>query len=156
MRTITVDGKEYILEYTFEAAKHKKLIQLVFNMMSGAYFINGENGVNSLVDGVSTMVSDIPEIACIGFYAGLLENNPMTEDESNALLKAYMKENKFSFNKVYEDIKGYMEEDGFFDLSGLTEMIERMNQSIENHLESQEQVKPMKKPTDHKKKTSSK
>ena len=59
-----------------------------------------------------------------------------------------MKENKISFRKLFEDIKTCMEDDGFFDLSGLTEMLSEMNPT--------EKKKQVKKPQDHKKPTGSK
>ena len=57
-----------------------------------------------------------------------------------------MKENKISFRKLFEDIKKCMEDDGFFDLSGLTEMMAEMNQSVKAQAKK-------KTPQDHKKKT---
>ena len=62
-----------------------------------------------------------------------------------------MKENKISFKKVYEEIKEAMEDDGFFDLTGLTDMMKEM--------EGTEEEKPKrtpKQPQDHKKSTSTK
>ena len=46
-----------------------------------------------------------------------------------AILETVDKENKISYRKLFEDIKTCMEDDGFFDLSGLTEMMEEMNSS---------------------------
>jgi hypothetical protein len=60
-------------------------------------------------------------------------------------MKAYMKENKISYKKLFDDIKECMEDDGFFDLSGLTEMMEEMNNQMEE--------KAPKTPQDHKKKS---
>ena len=69
----------------------------------------------------------------------MIENNPVGEDEAKELMKQYMKENKLSFYRLFEDLKKYMEEDGFFDLSGLTETLEKMSDAAE------EQVKKIQK-----------
>lgn len=159
MKTIKAENKEYVLEYTFEAAEHKQLVQKMFNVLSGAYVVKRSGAIkeggdawitaaSAMIDGVSEMVSEIPHICITAFYAGLLENNPLSEDESKAVMKSYMKENKISYRKLFEEIKQCMEDDGFFDLSGLTEMLNEMNQSMED------QAKKMpKQPQDHKKKS---
>ena len=158
MKTITIGGKDYTLEFSFDAAENRELVQKMFNVVSGAYLVkNGkfdENGnekreqvVGTMIDGVSEMVSEIPHICITAFYAGLLENNPQTKEDAKNLMKSYMKENKISFNKLFDEIKACMEDDGFFDLSGLTEMIQTMNENIEK------ESKKIKKPQDHKKPT---
>jgi hypothetical protein len=37
-------------------------------------------------------------------------------------------------NKLFEEIKICMEDDGFFDLSGLTEMMQAMDKAVEEHM----------------------
>lgn len=143
MKTIKIEKKEYQLEYTFEAAECRDLIQKMFYVLSGAYIlkhtkmtetgeavdIEKESTVAAMVDGASEMVAEIPHICPIAFYAGLLEHNQVSEDEAKKLMKAYMKENKLSFSALYEELKSYMEEDGFFELSGLTDMLKKMNKT---------------------------
>ena len=46
-----------------------------------------------------------------------------------------------------------MEDDGFFDLSGLTEMMEEMNNQMEESMEESMEEKTPKTPQDHKKKS---
>lgn len=156
MKKFEANGKEYTLEYSFMAAEHKDTVQKMFNVVSGAYLIKQVNGVsdenkesvaNAMIEGTGEMIADIPHIVKTAFYSGLLENHGVSEDESYGIMKAYMKENKISFRKLFEDIKECMEDDGFFDLSGLTEMLEEMEETIETHT---------KKPQDHKKKSTSK
>lgn len=155
MAIIKIGEKEYNLEFTFAAAEHKSLVQSMFNVMSGAYIVkNGMGGENSesnvaaaMIDGASEMVADIPRICRIAFYAGMLENNPVSEDEAKELMKQYMKENKLSFYRLFEDLKKYMEEDGFFDLSGLTEMLQKMNSAAEEQVEKIQKGKAGKKST---------
>lgn len=159
MKTITVDNKDYILKYAFEAAEHKETVQNMFNVLSGAYLvrrgkISGEDievsSANAMIEGVSEMVSEIPHICVTSFYAGLLEENPLGKEDAKALMRAYMKENKVSYRKLFEEIKKCMEDDGFFDLSGLTETLTEMNAN------AQEAKKIPKQPQDHKKSTSTK
>lgn len=156
MKTIKIGKEEYKLEFTFEAAEHKNLLQMMFDILSGAYIVrNGKKDemvATAMINGVSEMVADIPHISRTAFYAGLQENNPVSEDEAKVLMKQYMKDNKLSFNGLYEFLKSCMEEDGFFDLSGLTEMILKMNQSAEGE-EQTEKAKTPKSPQDHQKKS---
>lgn len=131
MKSIIVNEKEYKLEFTFEAAEYKELVQKMFNIITGAYLVRGDNITTSLIDGSADMVSDIPHICKVAFYAGLLENNPVTADESKALMKIYMKDAKLSYRGLFLELKQCMEDDGFFDLSGLTEAINQMNENLE-------------------------
>lgn len=153
MKILNINGKDYTLEYSFMAAEHNETVQKMFNVVSGAYLIkradlvgeSKEQMAMAMLDGTGEMVADIPHIVKTAFYSGLLENHDVSEEDAYDLMKQYMKENKISFRKLFDDIKTCMEDDGFFDLSGLTEMMEEMNKSV------QEQVK--KKPQDHKKKS---
>ena len=160
MLEISIKDKQYKLEYTFEAVRHKTLLKMMFDIMSGAYTtkkilaVQNENEANAVVamlDGTSDMVADIPEITEIAFYAGLLENNPVSKAEAKDLMKQYMIDNKLSFNALYTDIKKCMEDDGFFNLSGINEMLEQMNKAI---TEGQDNKKVV--PMDHQKKSTSK
>ena len=157
MKILNINGKEYTLEYSFMAAEHNETVQKMFNVVSGAYLIrkanitgeNKEDIANAMLEGTGEMVADIPHIVKTAFYSGLLENHDVSREEAYNLMKQYMKENKISFKKLFDDIKECMEEDGFFDLSGLTEMLEEMNQSVEN----QTKKRTPKTPQDHKKKS---
>ena len=162
MLNLKIGEKDYTLEYSFMAAEHNETVQKMFNVVSGAYLIkktnfasddkngeNNENIANAMIEGTSEMVADIPHIVKTTFYSGLLENHNVSQEESYELMKQYMKENKISYRKLFEDIKVCMEEDGFFDLSGLTEMLEEMNKSVE----TQTKKKTPKTPQDHKKKS---
>lgn len=153
MRTIKIKDKEYTLEFTFEAAEHKNLVQSMFNLLTGAYIAkqgvevkNEESATLAMINSVSDMISDMPKIVKTAFYAGLLEHHKVSEEESFSLLKQYMTENKISYKKMLDNIKTYMEEDGFFDITGLTETVQEMTQNVK---------KVVKKPQDHKKKSTS-
>lgn len=153
MLEIKVNDKEYKLEYTFRAAEDKNTIQNMFNVLSGAYLIKQVNNAKTendvamaMINGTSEMVADIPSIVKNAFYSGLLENHNVTKEEAYDIMKAYMKENKINFRKLFDDIKACMEDDGFFELSGLMAMLETMNQT-------EEKKKTPKTPQDHKKKS---
>lgn len=163
MKILTIGEKEYTLEYSFMAAEHKQTVQKMFEILSGAYLIkranitneneeekeSKENLANAMIEGTAEMVADIPHIVKTAFYSGLLENHDLSENDAYLLMKQYMKENKISYRKLFEDIKTCMEDDGFFDLSGLTEMMEEMNSSVETQVKK----RTPKTPQDHKKKS---
>lgn len=162
MKTIQISGKEYKLEYSFEAAEYRSVVQKMFNALSGGYILkhanlNGnagqENAAEAMLDGTAELISEIPHICVDAFYAGLLENNPVSMDEAKDLMKSYMKENKLSFNGLYKEIQETMEDDGFFDLTGLREMLEEMNQAMEGEVPKKKRAP--KKPQDHQKKSTS-
>lgn len=155
MKTIKIGEKEYTLEFSFEAAENKNVVQKMFNVLSGADIAKNatddESGaVGAMLKGVSEMFASIPDICKDAFYAGLLENNPVSQDESKQLMRQYMKENKVSYSSLFEDIKQCMEDDGFFDLTGLKEMVKKMSASMEENAK-----KTPKQPQDHKKKSTS-
>lgn len=155
MKTITVNGNEYTLEFTFAAAEHKDLVNRMFKIMTMSYVaedmkdLDGDVTVKNMLDGAARQVADTPETCKIAFLAGLLEHNPKTEEEAVAIMRGYMKENKISYAKLFKEIKEWMEEDGFFDLSGLNDMIAEMYPETQ---ETVEEKKPKKVPQDHKKK----
>lgn len=139
MKILNIGGKEYKLEFSFEAAEYKDVVQKMFNVLSGAYYVV-KNSVDAddetsakigFITGITEMVADIPNIVKTAFYAGLLEHHNLKEDEAKQLMRQYLKENKCSYNVLFEDIKVCMEEDGFFDLSGINEMIQGMNKMQE-------------------------
>lgn len=160
MKTIQIGNEQYTLEFGFEAAENKAVVQRMFNALSMSYIgkrldLEGENSkveiAAAMIDGTADLVSDMPHICKDAFYAGLLEHHKnITVEKSKDLMKQYMKEKKMSFKGLYEEIKETMEDDGFFDLTGLTEMVAEMNNPDE-----EEEKKAPKKPQDHKKKSTS-
>lgn len=139
MKTITIGEKEYQLEFTFEAAEHRGLIQDMFRILSGSYLVRRGSGESrdkdtermetaaSMLDGVAEMISDMPHICRTAFYAGLLEHHRVPENGATQLMRQYMKEQNLTYMQLYEEIRKCMEDDGFFALSGLTGMLEQMN-----------------------------
>ncbi len=133
MKTVTINGKNYNLEFSFAAADESNLIQSMFKIVSGAYlFFNGEKGASVatvMLNGTAGMVGDLPKVCKQAFFAGLKEyHENITFDEAVELMKSYMKESKLNFNSLFIELKTQMEEDGFFELIGITEMLEEMSQ----------------------------
>ena len=137
MKTIQIGNEQYTLEFGFEAAENKAVVQRMFNALSMSYIgkrldLEAENSkveiAAAMIDGTADLVSDMPHICKDAFYAGLLEHHKnITVEKSKDLMKQYMKEKKMSFKGLYEEIKETMEDDGFLDLTGLTEMVAEMN-----------------------------
>ena len=110
----------------------------------------GESKAAAVLDGTAEMVAEIPQICSIAFYAGLLEENPASFEDARSMMRTYMEENELSYAGLYKQIKAWMEEDGFFKLSGLTEMLEEMSQNAEEKIQKQPKA-----PQDHRKKSTS-
>jgi hypothetical protein len=145
MKVLTIGGKDYKVEFSFEAAEHKDCVDKVFKVVSGSYLMkNGptEDGekvsmASAIMDGTSDMVSDIPKIAITALYAGLMENNPVeNEQAAKALFKQFVKENpddeRASFWGMYDFLRDCMEEDGFFKLTGMDKVIAKLNEAAED------------------------
>lgn len=163
MKTITVDGKEYKLEFGFDAVEVGDIIQKMFEVKSGMYVIRSAQAGNDLavatLDGTSQLLATIPKICVLAIYAGCLEHNPVSMDEAKTLLKKYMKQEKKSCTDVYNEIiYPCMEDDGFFSMSGIDKMIDSMNQITEEMEKIMQDKNPKVIPQDYKKssKTSTK
>ena len=164
---IAVNNKEYVIEYTFEAAHNKKCVDVCWNQFTGAGMMKN-TALNELedsdtankvmtLDNLIGFMSDIPETVITLLYSGLLEHHgPDSDDpiiitgkDARKLYKQFCKENPdnllVSDMEMFNAIKGQMEEDGFFKRIGLESFMEKMRQT-----ESQEESK--KAPQDYKKK----
>ena len=153
MKTITVDGKEYKLEFGFDAVEVGDLVQKMFEVKSGIYIARsaqeGNNIAVAMLDGTSEMLATIPKICVLAIYAGCLEHNPVSMEEAKALLKKYMKQEKKSCTDVYNEVlMPCMEDDGFFVMSGIEKMIDTINHEMEN---AEQEQTPKVVPQDHKK-----
>lgn len=171
MKTLKIGDKEYILEFSFEAAKHRQLINKMFKMMSCSYL--GRSGLTgaadetkadraaALIDGVADMYSEMPDTAITAFYAGLMENNAvLNEAEARKLLKQYFKENSddesATFPGMFDLIKECMQDDGFFKLTGLDKMLENQAAAMAAEAAETAEVQPAVQSKSGKTRTSSK
>lgn len=126
MKTILIDGKEYKFEFYFEAAMNQDFVSKCYKMVSGGYIMEDR------LSGVANSVAALPELCLTAFHAGLLENDATVDkDRAKVLMRTYMKDHKLNFIQLWEELKNAMEEDGFFDLSGITEMLNKTIQAIE-------------------------
>lgn len=152
---IKANGKEYNIEYTFEAAE-SDIVQKAFDFFSGAYILKQGKEAKDPIGQLDAMMAGTAESSkfMIDFlYMGLLESHGLHEDgdktiacreDAKRLYKQFCKENPederaFQFNMLMA-LREQMVEDGFFKRIGLESLMEMMNQ---------EQPKI---PQDHKKK----
>lgn len=162
---IKVNGKEYKIEYTFEAALDKKCVDICWNYFSGAYMMKGqaldgleESTASKLVtvDKMIDFMADVPAMSIYLLYAGLLENYAeeiRSEEDAKFLYKEFRKENKedskATFDGLLAAIRSQMEADGFFREIGLQQFLDKMKDTKQ----TAEQPKIPKAPQDHKKKS---
>lgn len=156
MKKFTVDGTEYKLEFSFEAAMDNNCVQKMFEMLTGAYIyksipgsptaeITENMGIIATVEGFSRMFADTPMVCRIAFRAGLRENHPdLSDSEATELMKRYMKNKKFGFNDLFNDLVECMEKDGFFKLTNLDEAIKRLTAGQEGESEENSQTEEKK------------
>ena len=87
--------------------------------------------LSGMLTGVAFQVSEIPPLCDTLMYAGLKAENPVeTEEEAGDLLIAYMEETGKGYAEIFESLKECMEEDGFFKISGIDQMIQNMNNAM--------------------------
>lgn len=147
MMNLTINGKEYNIEFTIEASLYNECTEKVVNLMTNI-MTSAEN--ENIKDMISSM-SDVPQTTLTMFYAGLLENHSdeiQSIADAKVLIKKLMKENE-QYSNFYDIMQGLMEcmsDDGFFKQIGLEQMMSEDNQT--------EKVTKM--PQDHKKKTTTK
>lgn len=162
MKILTIGGKDYKVEFSFEAAEYKNCVDKAFKVVSGSYMARRSNYdkedkqamMEMIIDGTADMVSDMPLVVTSFLYAGLLEHNPVSDEaEAKGLFKQFIKENpeddRASFYGMFDFLKQCMEDDGFFKLTGLDKLVKQMNQEAKKAEEKSNSVKV---PQDRKKK----
>lgn len=123
MKVLTIAAKEYILEFSFEAALYGECTEKIINLFDGL----AQAQDNSNAKAVIASIINTPETVLTMFYAGLMEYNPVeSKDAAKVLLKQYFKDNKDSpdvsnntFYGMAECLMEQMEVDGFFKQIGL-------------------------------------
>ena len=71
MKTINVNSKQYVLEFTFEAAMHEACVENVIGLIDGMAIAQANNDVNGYVSGIAKA----PKTVINMMYAGLLEHH---------------------------------------------------------------------------------
>lgn len=145
-KVLKINNKDYTFEFTMEASLYSECTEKVTLLMLALEGAEGESDIKSVLTGIS----DIPMVALTMFHAGLLEHHGeecKTISDSKQLVKQYILEHKEdetgNFYGIMNTMLEIMSDDGFFDLIGLNQMF----QTVE---------KEVKKPQDHKKKTTKK
>lgn len=149
MKIITINAKEYTLEYTMEASLYKEGIEELTR-----YMMKMDPSTLESPESIISSIADFPHTVLTMFYAGLLEYHSdeiKTEKHAKNLLKEYFAENKEDETGNFYGMMGIifdcMRDDGFFNQLGLTQML--ATEEVPNE-------KVAKMPQDHKKKQASK
>lgn len=149
MKIITINSKEYTLEYTMEASLYKEGIEELTR-----YMMKMDPSTLESPESIISSIADLPHTVLTMFYAGLLEYHSdeiKTEKHAKNLLKDYFAEHKEDETGNFYGMMGIifdcMRDDGFFNQLGLTQMLAT---------EEAPNEKVAKMPQDHKKKQASK
>lgn len=117
-----INGKNYRLEYTVEAALCDECVERTMNLFMELGEAENEKDVKKVV----SAMTDIPRTALYLFYGGLLENHSdeiKGVGDAKKLVSIYFKENKdkddANFYGLLEMCLTQMKEDGFFNQIGL-------------------------------------
>lgn len=150
MKTISIGGKDYTIEFTIEASLYNECTEKTVSLMSSMNEAKDNESTKELI----TSMSDIPQTTLTMFYAGLLEHHGEDGDgtvtskkDAKRLIKKYFEEHKEdetgNFYGVMEMLIDVMADDDFFSQIGL------------NQLAGETEKQP-KAPQDHKKKQTAK
>lgn len=149
MKIITINAKEYTLEYTMEASLYKEGIEELTR-----YMMKMDPSTLESPESIISSIADLPHTVLTMFYAGLLEYHSdeiKTEKHAKNLLKEYFAEHKEDETGNFYGMMGIifdcMRDDGFFNQLGLTQML--ATEEVPNE-------KVAKIPQDHKKKQANK
>lgn len=161
MKRITIDNKEYTIEFSIEATLYNECTEKIMDLMVSAGIAEAETRndelsdkqrVSVLADAFKKNVSDIPNRALTLFYAGLLEHHGefgdksvLSINEAKRLLVCYMKQTEgLSLYDVVNEMIEEMSKDHFFEKIGVDKVVKNANETVK---------KEIKKPQDHKKKS---
>lgn len=133
---IKANGKEYALRFSFDAAEDRTIVQKTFNYLTGSSMFEDMDGnpVQRALEGAAITVGNMPQTCIDAVYAGCLEKNAVTREEAKQIARAYLSENKKNYRDLFLEIIKAMEEDGFFDLSGITSSLNAMAENIEKQM----------------------
>lgn len=137
MTELKIAGKNYRIEYSVEAALYGDCTEKIAGFFMGGATAKNKDAIKSFVE----KIADLPRLALGMFYAGLLEHHGengdktvLSESDAKFLLTKLIKENKGgelgNFYGVLGALMGQMGEDGFFDMIGLAQITENLNQTI--------------------------
>ena len=158
MKILTIGGRDYTFEFSIEASLYNECTEKITSLMVGVGQAKEGEGAdnNEKVENVISTISNVPVVAMTMFYAGLLEHHGVNGDgsiksmkDAKALVRQYLVEHKDddkgNFYSVMDEMIECMEDDGFFELTGMTRMLKNG--------EEEATKKAPKVPQDHKKKS---
>lgn len=133
MKTITISGTEYKIEFTVEASLYSDCTEKMFSLMSN---LEDKEDVKTMI----TSVANIPQTALTLFYAGLMEHHGEDGDntvksirDAKRLIKTYFAEGEEdesrNFYGLMAEMIDCMTEDGFFKRIGLDRATENQTET---------------------------
>lgn len=153
-KTLTIGGNDYKLEYTIEASLYADCVKGTAELFSSLALASDEKDISKIIAGVS----NIPQTALTVFYAGLMEHHGDHPDgdgkvpniaAAKRLLASYLREHSGdetgNFYGVLELCIEQMEEDDFFNLTGIGTFLDEVFKSSKTKKKS---VNPQKKATE--------
>ena len=140
MKKITINKKEYSLEFTIEASLYDECTKSVMDMFVKGGMIQGaaeDNNAEDALENLIETISNLPQKALTLFYAGLLEHHGPEGDgsiqgmnDAKKLLATYIRESGNSFRDVLSDMMQLMADDHFFELIGLDKMTDELTADL--------------------------
>lgn len=134
-KVLNIGGQDYKLEYSVEASLYADCVSSLTGLMTDIESAGNENDIKKVLTGIS----NVPQTTLIMFYAGLIEAHGTHPDgdgkvpdiqSAKRLIAQYMKEHKEdetgNFFGIMQMCIEQMGEDGFFDLTGMTAMMNAM------------------------------
>ena len=139
MIELTKGGRNWKLEYTFEAAHYQRCVEKAWDYFSGAMALReaaaaeGKSQAEQqmgVMNGIINSMVAIPDLVLLFIYAGLIEHHGReikTEADARQWYKDYCLDYPDTTDvEMLEKIRQCMEDDGFFRRIGLDKMLESM------------------------------
>ena len=139
MIELTKGGRNWKLEYTFEAAHYQRCVEKAWDYFSGAMALReaaaaeGKSQAEQqmgVMNGIINSMVAIPDLVLLFIYAGLIEHHGReikTEADARQWYKEYCLDYPDTTDvDMLEKIRQCMEDDGFFRQIGLDKMLESM------------------------------
>lgn len=134
-KIIRIGGNDYKMEFTIEASLYQDFVEklskyvLDFSSLMAEYDIQGK-GIKSQKDLIKmsseavksmflTQTTQTPYLAMVGFYAGLMEHQHLSQEEGKKLYIQYLQEYNKKPAEVLAEIMEKVQEDNFFQMIGL-------------------------------------
>lgn len=138
MLKLTIGEKEYTFEFSIEASMYKDCTEKVTELFMNIMEAEGSKDIKTML----SSVTDIPNVAMTAIYAGLLENHGPLGDgsvkcmaDAKEIIKQYMREHKEDgegdFFTLINKMVACMEDDGFFELTGLKKLMMEAEAEVE-------------------------